>query len=414
MSSPSSVFKAFPPGEAVGPYTIVRLLPSGEGGQARVYEAMLTGTPRSVALKVALPGKDASLRDEVALMKHHHPNIIQLVPTPIGGGREEYILRDPRTNVWYFAMEYLPGGSLGDWLDRCKKLPIGTAVAIARQMALALEVAHSAGLVHRDIKPSNILFRQPPEKATKIEAVLTDFGISSPQVHITGDAETLTALTVEYASPEQARLAEEVVANETAERDSSAEIPVGPQSDLYSLATILYEMLTGHLPFRLHPHDDLAYLHKVAYDPPELPIPDVPTELNAVLERALHKDPAERYPSASAFAEDLKQLSIKPVLSSDPAQRWIVGAVGLAAGLVVGLIVGFAIGRATVVSLDTPTPVASSVPASFTPTIMPTITPTDTLTPTATDTPVPPTSTLKPAGTLTTATKIAPPATAAQ
>jgi serine/threonine-protein kinase len=416
MSSQFAVIRLFGPGETVGPYTIVRLLPSGEGGQARVYEALQAGTQRSVALKVALSGKASFLRDEASFMrafKLRHFNIIQLVPTPIGGGREEHILKDPRSNAWYFAMEYLPGGSLADWLDRRKKLPIGAAVEITRQMALALEVAHSAGLVHLDIKPSNILFRQPPEKTDKIEAVLTDFGISRPQVNITGGAEEATSLTVEYASPEQARLAApEPITDDTATITPTTDITVGPQSDLYSLATILYEMVTGHLPFDLKDHDELVYLHKVIHDPPELPIPDVPPDLNAVLARALHKDPEARYPSARAFADDLSRLPIQPASPPGHAHRWIVGLMGLVVGVALGLAIGIPIGQATVTTLNTPTPVTSSSSPSPAPTHIPTITPTDTPMPTATNTAMPTVTLRSTTSTPTTAPRIAPPGTA--
>ena len=420
MSSPSVVIRIFGPDETVGPYTIVRLLPTGEGGQARVYEALQAGTQRRVALKVALSGKASFLRDEASFMrafKLRHPNIIQLVPTPIGGGREEHILKDPRSNAWYFAMEYLPGGSLADWMDRRKKVPVGKAVEITHQIALALEVAHSAGLVHLDIKPGNILFRQSPEKVRAIEAVLTDFGISRPQMHLTGDAEDATSLTVEYASPEQARLAQEPVADDTGLAVPPANIAVGPQSDLYSLATILYEMLAGHLPFQLQPYDDLVYLNKVVSEPPELPLPDVSPDLNAVLERALHKDPAARYPSARAFADELSRPSIQPATEREPDRRWIVGAVGLAVGLALGVAVGIQVGQANVPPLNTPTPVVSSTAPGLTPTYTPTIAPTDTPTPTATN--IPPVSTVtlrRPAGTPTPTPRIPPPtaATAAQ
>ena len=179
---------------------------------ARVYEAQQTGTQRRVALKVALSGKASFLHDEAMFIhafKLRQPHVIQLVPTPIGGGMEELILKDPPTNAWYFAMEYMAGGSLADWLDRRKKLPVSTAVEIASQIALALDGAHSAGLLHLDVKPSNILFRQSPEKANRIEAVLTDFGISRLKVGAAGGS-TLTSLTVAYASPEQARLAQQI------------------------------------------------------------------------------------------------------------------------------------------------------------------------------------------------------------
>jgi eukaryotic-like serine/threonine-protein kinase len=230
--------------------------------------------------------------------------------------------------------------------------------------------------------------------------------------------EELTSLTVEYASPEQARLAQEDTPADAAAPDPGADT-VGPQSDLYSLATILYETITGHLPFPLQAHDDQAYLHKVIYDPPELPISGVPPDLNTILARALDKNPEARYPSARAFADDLSRLSIKPVSFPERERRSRSGLVGLA-GLMVGLAIGFAIGQATAVRTDPTWPV-SNIPPSLTPTSVTDTPAPDTPTPEATlteatNTPMPPTSTLRPTETSTTAPKITPSvaATAAQ
>ncbi len=218
--------KALPPGSRVGPYTIIRRVPGGIGGMATVYEARLNNRGPSVALKIAHAGLGGFLKDEIAFLKAakiEHPNIIKILPTPIGGGSSDYIVRDPATGSWYFAMEFLSGGSLDDWLQRKKRLTLQQAVEVVRQIGAALDVAHRAGIVHLDIKPSNILFRERPEKGN-LHAVLTDFGIARPQSRVTISGEA--RLTVEYASPEQARLAQ------------GEEIGIGPASDLYSLAVI--------------------------------------------------------------------------------------------------------------------------------------------------------------------------------
>ncbi len=391
MEEVSRPVRPLPPGATIGPYTIIRQIPGGVGGMAIVYEARLDRRGGSVALKVAHSGLGGFLKDEAAFLKSvqlNHPHIIKVLPTPLGGSSSDYIVKDPESGCWYFAMEYMAGGSLADWLARRKRVPFPKAMEVLRQIGSALDVAHQAGILHLDVKPSNILFREDPERK-KLHAVLTDFGIARPM----GRAATgQTTLTVEYASPEQARLA------------SGEPVAIGPTSDLYSLSVVFYEMLTGRLPFR--GDDDLSLLHRIIHEEPDLSPPLHPAVI-PVLRRAMSKDPAARYPSAAALVEELERAGAEGPPAAEagavsPSGRRV--RVGVALGLLVGFLLGFPSGwylgrqgenrgnvpsSGAAVTVTLPPSRLTGVP-TLTPTPPPTV-----VTPTRppTSTPLPPTST---------------------
>jgi serine/threonine-protein kinase len=295
-------------------------------------------------------------------------------------------------------MAFMAGGSLGDWLHRRKRLPLSHAIKVVEQIGSALDAAHQAGIVHLDVKPNNILFRQHPEKG-QLHAVLTDFGIARPEGRA---ASGQTTLTIEYASPEQARLAQ------------GDEISVGPSSDLYSLGVILYEMISGRLPFEAQ--NDLAMMHQVVYENPPLPVPSGPPELNPIMERVLAKDPRARYPSAEAFVNDLQELPCEPA-EAPTAARQIHPLLGMGLGVLIGLGLGVPAGHylTPVRQVETQVPVVETriVVVTGTPaltegvvdTAVPTLTPTPIRTRSSpseeqtrppTSTPVPATSTFTP------------------
>ncbi|MCS7283017.1 MAG: serine/threonine-protein kinase [Anaerolineae bacterium] len=384
--------RPLPPGATIGPYTILRQIPGGVGGMAVVYEARLENRRESVALKVAHAGLGSFLKDEAAFLKAlqlNHPHIIRVLPTPLGGGVKDYIVKDPESGCWYFAMEYMAGGSLADWLARRRRIPIPKAVEVVRQIGSALDVAHQAGILHLDVKPSNILFRENPERR-KLHAVLTDFGIARP----VGRAATAqTTLTVEYASPEQVR------------RATGEPVEVGPASDLYSLGVVFYEAVTGRLPFR--GEDDLTLLHQILHEEPDLSAP-LPPALVPILRRALSKDPATRYPSAAAFAADLEQTGAGEISAgkAPPLGRraWAPLALGLALGFLLGFPSGWYLGQQGE-ETGSPSRPEVGLPTSAAPsrlTLLPTPTvppsPSVVWTPTRlpTSTPIPPTPTLVP------------------
>jgi len=357
---------------------------------AIVYEARLGDRGPSVALKVAPVGLGGFLKDETAFLKAlnlNHPHIIKILPTPLGDGTSDYVVKDPETGSWYFAMEYMAGGSLADWLQRCKHLTLAQALDVVRQIGAALDAAHRAGIVHLDVKPSNILFRDRPEKGRR-HAVLTDFGIARLRGRT---ASGQTTLTIEYASPEQARLV------------SGESIAVGPASDIYSLAVILYEMISGRLPFQAE--NDLAMMHQIVYEDPPLPVPLGPPQLNPIMQRALAKEPEERYPSAGALVADLEALP-REVYEASSTRRRMHPLLNLGLGLLLGLGLGMPAGHYLArLQEEMPTPITIVVTATPTSTQevvatdTPTITPTPaTVTPTRrpTSTPVPATPTFTP------------------
>jgi serine/threonine protein kinase len=374
--------KVFKPGQSVGPYVITRWIPGGRGGMATVYQAQLYNKGEAVALKVAHVGLGDFLKDEAAFLRIldlDHPHIVKILPVPLGGGSQEYIVRDPASDSWYFAMEYMAGGSLEDWLQRRRRLTMDEAVEVARQVGSALDAAHRLGVLHLDVKPSNILFKEDPQKADRLQAVLTDFGIARPRGRV--GSKELT-LTVEYASPEQARLVR------------GEQVVVDHRSDLYSLGVLVYEMLCGRTPF--HGKDDEKVLQSIVTEAPPLPVKGLSDDLNRVLSKALSKDPEQRYQSAREMVDDLdallpldlKRRRRRPVLASafNPF-------LSIFLGLILGLALGVPLGRWTAAVFPEITPTAIPWPTER-PTL--TLTPTHTLTPSAT-----PTSTSMPGEMLT-------------
>jgi serine/threonine protein kinase len=248
----------------------------GEGGMATVYRALDTRLGRPVAVKVLHP---EYVRDrpfvqrfqqeaEFAASLGAHPNIVQIYDIGEDG------------DLRFIVMELVEGRNLKELIRERAPFAVEEAFAIGQQVAKALDFAHQRGLVHRDVKPQNILVN--PDGVAKV----TDFGIAR---NVTASQLTRTGMvigTVHYFSPEQAQ-------GKTA----------APASDIYSLGIILYEMLTGHLPFDADNPIGIAMQH-LHSDPPSpweynrnLPARAVP-----IVMRALEKDPRRRYRDAAEFA----------------------------------------------------------------------------------------------------------------
>ncbi|HYQ84614.1 MAG TPA: Stk1 family PASTA domain-containing Ser/Thr kinase, partial [Rubrobacter sp.] len=260
-----------------------RLLKSlGSGGMADVFLAHDDILDRDVALKV-MSSRYASDEEFVERFKREaqsaaalsHPNIVSIFDR---GESED--------GTYYIAMEYLPGGTLKDRIIKRGALPARTAAAVALQMAEALRAAHERDVIHRDIKPHNILI------TGQGDVKVTDFGIARAAASSTMTRTGHILGTAHYISPEQA-MGE----------------PVGPASDLYSLGVVLYEMLTGELPFDADTPLGIAMKHVNGHlrQPKELN-PTVPDGINAITIRLLAKNPEDRYTSDSELIEDLERV----------------------------------------------------------------------------------------------------------
>jgi eukaryotic-like serine/threonine-protein kinase len=253
----------------------------GAGGMSTVYRAFDTVLERQVAIKL-MHREIASDSDQLerfrrearAVAQLNHPYIVGVIDAG----------EDDRTP--YIVFEYVEGETLKDRIRRFGRLPVGEAVAYAIEIARALGVAHDHQIVHRDVKPQNVLIDE--EGAAKV----TDFGIarSLTEEGLTADGRVLG--TTDYVSPEQA-LGQDV----------------GPQSDLYSLGVVLFEMLTGDVPF--HGENQVAVAMKhVREELPDVQLrrPEASSALAAVIDRATAKDLEQRYVSDRELIADLEDV----------------------------------------------------------------------------------------------------------
>lgn len=252
----------------------------GQGGMGDVYQAYDESLDRLVAIKI-LPPQLARDREFVrrfraeasSIAKLLHPHVVQVFSI----GEEQ--------GHHYFVMQFVAGESLAQRLHREARLELDAALKIFEQCLTGLVAAHQAHLIHRDIKPGNILLD------TSGNALLADFGLVK-QADRGRDATASGVIlgTVDYLSPEQARGQ-----------------PVDERSDLYSMGVLLYEMLSGHLPFDADSATAMVFQH--AYEAPRPlheVLADVPPALEAMIDRLLQKKPEERYPSAKALLADVR------------------------------------------------------------------------------------------------------------
>ncbi len=248
----------------------------GSGGMAHVFLAQQLSLSRQVAIKILHPHltgggdfKTRFLHEGQMLARLNHPNIVAIYD--IGSGDQ----------LSYMAMEYLQGGTLTERMR--EGMPLAEVIRVCTQIAHALSLAHSSHIVHRDLKPSNIMFRD------EITPVLTDFGIAR-QMDVDHRL-TKTGMVVGtpyYMSPEQL---------------SGTEID--GRADIYSLGVMLFELLTGDLPFKAEEPLALAMQH-VQQPPP--PLPAELSDLQPVMDRMLAKKAEDRYGDMLDFCEDIKQL----------------------------------------------------------------------------------------------------------
>jgi eukaryotic-like serine/threonine-protein kinase len=264
----------------------------GEGGMGAVYRAEHVLMKKVVALKLLHADlgnvDDAARRFEreaQSASRLNHPHIIGV--TDFGRAA---------TGELFLVMEFVDGISLAEVIERERRMPVRRATAIVRQMLAGLEHAHAAGVVHRDLKPANVMLRRDATSGEQVK--ILDFGIAKMSQLDEGAAKLTQGAMVfgtpSYMSPEQA------TAQEADER-----------ADIYSCGVILYEMLTGRKPFVA---DDLVKIMamQVTTAPPSFaaaaPDVELPAALEAVVMRALEKDRARRFPSATAFREALDEV----------------------------------------------------------------------------------------------------------
>jgi serine/threonine-protein kinase len=265
----------------------------GRGGMATVYLAEETKHGRQVAIKVLRPelaatlGAERFLREIGIAARLSHPHLVPLIDSGDAGG------------LLYYVSAYMPGGSLRERLQRDGTLPVRDALRIAEEVSTALDYAHRNGFVHRDVKPENILFADG-------HALLADFGVARV-IFGRGAEDEVTAAglaigTPEYMSPEQA----------------SGERAVDGRADIYALACVVYEMLTGAPPFR---GDTRAIMTRhVTETPPRIRAlhPEIPASVDHAIALAMAKDAAMRFGSACDFVHAMN-------LESRPRGRVFAG-----------------------------------------------------------------------------------------
>ncbi len=271
------------PGAQLGKYRIEREI--GQGGMASVYLATDTTLNRVVALKVLDP---MLAEDEVAVERFkreaqtaaglQHPNIVSIYDVAQMG------------DYYYIAMRYAPGKTLRDIITEEAPMGVGRVVQLLRSVAAALDYAHTRGVVHRDIKPGNIIVN--PKNG---DVMLTDFGIAraNNQSHLT--AVGMVMGTADYLSPEQVRGTEATAS-----------------SDIYALGVVLYEMLTAYTPYH---NKGVADVLRAQLNEPVPPlsrfVKSVPPGAQLVVDRALAKNPADRFQTAVGMIEGLAYVAMR-------------------------------------------------------------------------------------------------------
>ena len=268
--------------ERIGKYEIRRLL--GKGASSSVYLGFDPFAQREVAIKRLHP-ELMRITDHTTLYHHmllneaslagklQHPHIVQIHDAVIDE-RDAYVV-----------MEYVPGGTLEAFTEAGKLLPFERLVEIVFKCTRALDYAYLQGVTHRDIKPANILLTS----ATGQDIKISDFGAA---IFTATETTQISGIgSPAYMSPEQVR-----------------EQPLDHRTDIYSLGVVMYQLLTGRLPFE--GSNNVSLLYQIAHETPPPPSslrPEIPPELEAIVCRAIRRDPAERYATWRELSHDLAQ-----------------------------------------------------------------------------------------------------------
>ncbi len=277
-------------GQTLGQYQLVEQI--GKGGMATVYKAFQPSLNRAVAIKILPPYflheagfAERFTREAQAIAQLDHPNILPVYDFGKQG------------NISYIVMKYVPAGTLHDQLG--SPMSPARALKLIEQIAGALDNAHQRGILHRDIKPSNILIDE------RGWVYLSDFGLAKMvegSVQLTGSG--VGVGTPAYMSPEQGQ-----------------GLPVDARTDVYSLGVVLFEMLTGRVPYEAE--TPMAVVIKHITDPIPLPRqmnPHIPEAVERVLLKALAKEPADRFSSAGEMAAALRRAveGLEPAIAAAP------------------------------------------------------------------------------------------------
>jgi serine/threonine protein kinase/Tol biopolymer transport system component len=286
------------PGTQLGPYRLDAVI--GQGGMGVVYRALDTKLNRPVAVKflfedLAKPAARRRFQREAQMASSlNHPHILTVHDAGDFEGRQ------------YLVTEFIDGGTLKDWA-RAEKRTWQEAVELLAGVADGLATAHAAGILHRDIKPANILVGRNGY------AKLVDFGLAKLEKRSAPDALTRTVLsddsrpgmilgTIAYMSPEQA-----------------SGRPVDARSDIFSFGAVLYELLAGRRPFE--GDTDLQVLQTIIHGRPRPVGDEIPAALRVVVEKALEKEPADRYQSMREMVVDLRRLTRQSAETPAPPVR---------------------------------------------------------------------------------------------
>ena len=278
-------------GQTIGKFRVIKLL--GEGAMGEVYQALDPDLQREVAIKVLHPHfarqpnfHQRFIQEARVAARMDHPGIVKVHES------------GQINNQLYIVMELIPGVDMRSLLERQKKekkqMPLGEALRLVRQVAQALDYAHRAGVLHRDLKPENIMLKQVEGENVPYRPVLTDLGLAKL---VEGGYQTTTGMvmgTPAYMSPEQAL-------GETTD----------VRSDVYSLGVLLYELAVGRLPSQAKTITEAVRYHlKETLPLPRSFRPDLPEEVEAVILKALAKEPEKRYQSAAELAKALEVVEI--------------------------------------------------------------------------------------------------------
>jgi len=296
LSKPTSLV-----GQVVGGYRLVTALRSG--GMGTVYYAEHTVIGRRAAIKVLHPeiARDPQLVSRFLVEARaandiRHPNVVEITDLGHTG------------DLHYIVMSFLEGETLGERLEREKILDESTVIRIVRQIASALAAAHDRGIVHRDLKPENVFLLNHPDYPDYVKVL--DFGIAKligpQQANAPHNTMMGTVLgTPTYMSPEQCR----------------GQAELDHRSDIYSLGVMLYEMLTGTVPFRRDSPADvlLAHVHDAPASPFDLN-PKLSKHIGVAILRALEKDPARRFASMRELRDAVENVARPPKAAAAPTQ----------------------------------------------------------------------------------------------